>query len=259
MIETELIPCPSCGARLIVVGDQRMCLDCAYQEDQSSPPPLLHDSAESALSDPQITDAAEPTSSSESPAAPASAEPSAALWLPPRRNRGAMTTPLGFQAGHACPRVCGGVLEESAGVLRCTGCDFRYPDSPELPGLQETSPPPQRAVISPPGESSPAPIAPAASEREQALAEERDILRREVARLREENLHLVKLVTDLLQDLPRPDEADLAPAKTASAETDPPLTAEAASAVSESTPPARSEPLPGEGKAPLWWRSRSDR
>ena len=79
----------------------------------------------------------------------AGAEPAAPLWAPGRRPRRGRTTPLGFAAGDSCPRICGGVLDEQDGSLRCTVCDFRYPEAAAGPQLDHAAPQPGQAAPQP--------------------------------------------------------------------------------------------------------------
>ncbi|MBW3625578.1 MAG: hypothetical protein KY468_19460 [Armatimonadetes bacterium] len=148
---------------------------------------------------------------------PANAPDSAdALWLPPRRRRGGLTTPLGFQAGHPCPRVCGGALEEAEGGLRCTGCDFRYPEEVRYPeeeaagqpsGLADTTGVPDTEAAPASASLKPTPVS--------ARPDDPDLvgfLLREVQRLREENGRMTKVVAGLRDEMARLREQRSAPA-----------------------------------------------
>ncbi len=142
-VASEPVPprCPRCHTSLAPVGALWLCLDCAWSEPllQPAPPPPAPEAPPTAASSateaetppaPRVEEEESPTEEPFFPPRRETAEhdeeptpPS--VWLPPRRQRGGVMTALGFQAGHSCPRVCGGVLEEVDGSLRCTACDFR--------------------------------------------------------------------------------------------------------------------------------------
>lgn len=278
MTDTVQTLCPTCGSDLIVVGDYRLCLDCAYREELPPPPPPGPDPTEALAGSGAVKGASEgeaPLGQNDASSfAPAPSESGEPLWLPQRRRRGGVTTPLGFQAGHPCPRVCGGVLIEAGGVLLCTVCDFRYPEGEagrgELPADIPTLVPADATLTAPP--------VPAAGTEQADTAREAEALRREVERLRDENRKLLKLVTDMIEGLTNapappapPDlsllygEPEILPAEAVMPlETADELPSEGSPLKPGLSPPGPTPPrmadrpgfdsLPAEGTSPYWWR-----
>jgi hypothetical protein len=115
----------------------------------------------------------------------------------PRKTGKRIVTPLGFSAGSPCPRVCGGVLEEMEGAIRCNRCDFRYPAS-------ESAKPALRLVVQ---DTAPVSAPRRADDSEEALdakalATERDALLGVVQQLKEENRRLLTMVYQLMSEKP---------------------------------------------------------
>jgi hypothetical protein len=142
--------------------------------------------------------------------APPSGNDLAAAPAPARQTSRKRITPLGFDAGSPCPRMCGGVLTEAEGCLRCSVCDFRYPEK-ERPTAEVSPPPPpsagpiaaSSATASPEGD--PNEELRGLIARQEALLEEitrQGMLLDEIERLKEENRRLLAMVRQLTQERP---------------------------------------------------------
>ena len=142
-----------------------------------------------------LHDARLSSSSSQPPTSTSKPTPSTAGRSPRRGTRGT-TTPLGFSDGDPCPRLCGGVLREAGGRLRCANCPFQYPEGPDDDPFADL-PPHVVASIAALREAHSAELLALRQEVDEAAQQERAGLLREIEELRDTNLRLIHLVQGL--------------------------------------------------------------